>query len=75
MARPKKTNIDYFPLYCCYDERIALAEVEQGIEAFYVYIKLLMRIYGGKGYYLEWIKRRRFYLPMRIILTLIRFTV
>ncbi|MBR6515155.1 MAG: DUF4373 domain-containing protein [Clostridia bacterium] len=54
MPRPKKTNIDYFPLYCCYDERIALAEAEQGIEAFYIYIKLLMRIYGGKGYYLEW---------------------
>ncbi len=57
MPRPKKTNIDYFPLYCCYDERIALAEAEQGIEAFYIYIKLLMRIYGGKGYYLEWAKK------------------
>lgn len=57
MPRPKKTNIDYFPLYCCYDERIALAEAEQGIEAFYVYIKLLMRIYGGKGYYLVWEKK------------------
>ncbi len=58
MPRPKKTNIDYFPLYCCYDERIALAEAEQGIEAFYVYIKLLMRIYGGRGYYLEWEKKK-----------------
>ncbi len=57
MPRPKKTNIDYFPLYCCYDERIALAEAQEGIEAFYIYIKLLMRIYGGKGYYLVWEKK------------------
>lgn len=49
-----KDGIDYFPLDVALDEKFELIEAEFGIKGFGVVIKLLQRIYGGKGYYIEW---------------------
>ncbi len=54
MARPIKTKIDYFPIDCCDDTRMKLIEVRYGLVAYAVYVKLLQRIYGNKGYYMNW---------------------
>ncbi|MBR6513911.1 MAG: DUF4373 domain-containing protein [Clostridia bacterium] len=54
MARPIKTKLDYFPIDCCDDNRIRLIEAKHGLIAYAVYVKLLQKIYGNKGYYMEW---------------------
>ncbi len=54
MARPIKTKIDYFPIDCCDDSRMKLVELKHGLVAYAVYVKLLQKIYGNKGYYMNW---------------------
>ena len=54
MARPFKSKIDYFPIDCTDDSRIKLIELKHGLVAYAVYVKLLQKIYGGMGYYMNW---------------------
>ena len=54
MARPTKTKIDYFPIDCNDDDRMKLVELRHGLVAYAVYVKLLQKIYGNKGYYTDW---------------------
>ena len=54
MARPTKEFLDYFPLYCRGDERIDLLKAKKGMTGFGVYISLLIKLYGERGYYLNW---------------------
>ena len=49
-----KSGIDYFPLDVTLDEKFELIEAEFGLTGFGVVVKLLQRIYGGQGYYIEW---------------------
>ena len=49
-----KGGIDYFPLDVALDEKWELIESEFGLTGFGVVVKLLQRIYGGQGYYVEW---------------------
>lgn len=51
-----KSGIDYFPLDVTLDEKFELIEAEFGLTGFGVVVKLLQRIYGGQGYYIEWTK-------------------
>ncbi len=54
MARPLKSKIDYFPIDCTDDSRMKLIELKHGLVAYAVYVKLLQKIYGGMGYYMNW---------------------
>ena len=54
MPRPKKEFLDYFPFYCRGDERTDLLKAKRGMAGFGVYISLLIKLYGEKGYYLKW---------------------
>lgn len=54
MARPLKQGLDYFPLDCQLDDKFELIEAEFGITGFGVVVKLLQKIYGQNGYYIEW---------------------
>ncbi len=54
MPRPTKEFLDYFPFYCRGDERIDVLKAKKGMIGFGVYISLLIKLYGEKGYYLNW---------------------
>lgn len=54
MARPAKTNLDYFPLDCNLDQKFQLLEAEHGIIGFGIVIRLFQTIYGEEGYYMKW---------------------
>lgn len=54
MPRPKKEFLDYFPFYCRGDERTDILKAKKGMIGFGVYISLLIKLYGEKGYYLNW---------------------
>ena len=49
-----KRGIDYFPLDVVLDDKFELIEAEYGLMGFGVVVKLLQKIYGGQGYYIEW---------------------
>ncbi len=49
-----KSGIPYFPLDVELDEKMELIEAEYGLTGYAVIIKLLQRIYGGHGYYINW---------------------
>ena len=49
-----KSGIDYFPLDVNMDEKVELIEAEFGLTGFAILVKLLQRIYGGEGWYVEW---------------------
>lgn len=49
-----KSGLDYFPLDVHLDAKFELIEAEFGLKGFGVVVKLLQKIYGGEGYYLEW---------------------
>ena len=56
MARPQKSNLDYFPLDCGFfsDKKIKSLRRKFGALGIAVYLNLLCKVYGGsKGYYLE----------------------
>lgn len=56
MARPIKEGLDYFPIDVNIfdDDKIQLLIAEFGVRAFYIFIKLLCKIYGDKGYYMDY---------------------
>ncbi len=54
MPRPTKEFLDYFPFYCRGDERTDLLKAKKGMTGFGIYISLLVKLYGEKGYYLNW---------------------
>ena len=54
MPRPTKEFLDYFPFYCRSDERTDVLKAKKGMIGFGVYISLLVKLYGEKGYYLNW---------------------
>lgn len=49
-----KNGIEYFPLDVCLDDKFELLEAEFGLTGFGVVVKILQKIYGGQGYYVEW---------------------
>lgn len=53
MASSEK-GVPYFPLECSLDTNFRLVEATFGIKGFAIVIKLLQKIYGECGYYLEW---------------------
>lgn len=55
MARPIKVGIDYFGLDVSPDEKVEYIESTYEAEGYYLWIKLLQRIYGA-GFYIEWNK-------------------
>lgn len=62
MPAPYKKNLPYFPHdtdLSTKDKAIRLIEAEFGLKGYAVYMKLLERIYGGEGYYIEWDKDER----------------
>ncbi|MBQ4561568.1 MAG: DUF4373 domain-containing protein [Clostridia bacterium] len=54
MARPTKEFLDYFPFYCRGDDRTDILKAKKGMSGFGVYISLLIKLYGEKGYYINW---------------------
>lgn len=48
-----KSGLDYFPLDTCLDDKFELIEAEFGLTGFGVVVKILQKIYGGEGYYVE----------------------
>ena len=55
MARPMKNGLDYFPFDCDFftDKKIRRLKTKYGRDGICVYIYLLCKVYGDKGYYLE----------------------
>ena len=49
-----KNGIEYFPLDVVLDDKFELIEAEFGLTGFGVVVKILSKIYGGQGYYVEW---------------------
>lgn len=49
-----KSGLEYFPLDVSLDTKFELIEAEFGLKGFGVVVKLLQRIYGQEGYYIEW---------------------
>ncbi len=49
-------GLPYFPLDTNLDDSFELIEAEFGVKGFAIVVKLLQKIYGGKGYYCEWSK-------------------
>ena len=56
MARPIHTGLDYFPFDGDFFRDIKIRKLikYQGGKAALVYVDLLCRIYGGRGYYIVW---------------------
>lgn len=54
MARPARKGLDYFPLDCHLDNKFEMVEAAFGLKGFALVIKLLQKIYGENGYYIEW---------------------
>lgn len=55
MARPKKENLDYFPLDSDFftDSKIKILKAKFGADGIAVYLYILCEIYRDKGYYVE----------------------
>lgn len=68
MARPAKTNLDYFPLDCNLDQKFQLLEAEHGIIGFGIVIRLFQTIYGEEGYYMKWDKDSLILFASKIIM-------
>ena len=54
MGRPKKKNLDWFPLDCVFDDGLELLIAEFGMLGLGIVVRLFQRIYGKEGYYIEW---------------------
>ena len=54
MKGSQKPGITYFELDVELDTKFELIEAEFGLKGFGVVVKLLQKIYGGDGYYVEW---------------------
>lgn len=55
-----KCGIDFFPLDTYLDEKFDLIEAEFGLTGFGVVVKLLQKIYGQQGYYVEFTREVAF---------------
>ena len=53
MARPIKPGLDYFPFDTSLDRKFEILEAKHGLNGYGIIVKLLQRIYGENGYYLE----------------------
>lgn len=55
MARPRKENLDYFPLDTDFfeDNKIRILKAKYGADGIAVYLYILCEIYHNKGYYTE----------------------
>lgn len=55
MARPRKENLDYFPLDADFftDTKIKILKAKYGADGIAVYLYILCEIYHDKGYYVE----------------------
>ena len=53
-GRPPKEGLDYFELDCHMDEKVRKIQAEFGLKGIAVFVLLLQRIYGEKGYYCPW---------------------
>lgn len=55
MARPRKENLDYFPLDTDFfeDNKIRILKAKYGADGIAVYLYILCQIYHDKGYYTE----------------------
>ena len=53
-GRQNKVGLDYFELDCQMEEKVRLIQAEYGLKGFAVFVKLLQKIYGERGYYCEW---------------------
>ena len=53
-GRQNKVGLDYFELDCQMEEKVRLIQAEYGLKGFGVFVKLLQKIYGERGYYCEW---------------------
>lgn len=49
-----KNGIDFFSFDTCLDDKFALLEAEFGLTGFGIVVKLYQKIYGERGYYVEW---------------------
>lgn len=61
-----KRGIDYFPLDVALDEKFELIEAQFGLTGFAVLVKLLQKIYGSEGYYVEWTNEIALLFAMKI---------
>ncbi len=63
-----KDGLDYFPLDTNIelDDKMALIEAKHGHLGFYVIIKLIIKIYGDKGYYYDWNEKTQLIFSRRI---------
>lgn len=55
MAR-EKDGLDYFPLDVYFNDAMNLIKAEFGLKGVGLYVSLLQKIYGGRGYYAPWNK-------------------
>ena len=53
-GRQNNVGLDYFELDCQMEEKVRLIQAEYGLKGFAVFVKLLQKIYGERGYYCEW---------------------
>lgn len=70
MARPRKTGLDYFSLDTHFDEDVEFFESVHGLAGLGFLIRVWQRVYGGKGWYLDFSDRRRQMFAHRNHLTL-----
>ncbi|MBR6800276.1 MAG: DUF4373 domain-containing protein, partial [Eubacteriaceae bacterium] len=54
MVRPRKPSLEYFPMDCVNDTNVTIVHAKYGAEGFAAYVIFLQKIYGRRGYYLEW---------------------
>lgn len=56
MARHNKIGLEFFShdTDISNNDKVALIEAEFGLKGYAIYLKLLEKIYGDKGYYCEW---------------------
>jgi len=57
MARKVKIGLDYFPHSCDHDDELKYIIALHKDTGYYVYFRLLEKIYKNLGYYIEWEKK------------------
>lgn len=57
MGRKIKTGLDYFPHDCSHDDELKYIIALHKETGYYVYFRLLEKIYKNLGYYIEWEKK------------------
>lgn len=53
-GRKNKVGLDFFKLDCVLDEKFEYFEADRGLLGFGIIIKLFQKIYGERGYYIEY---------------------